>query len=99
VTVSRRDPPLIDPDLGVDDMAQADRVIRVAVVEETVQRVRAESIRRGAVGLCGNCGRYVLARHMDATGRHTAILTYGRNRVVCNGVVITFGVRAPREEP
>lgn len=49
--------------------------------------------KAGAVGVCGSCGKQVLPRHVGAGGRHTAIVTYGKNRVRCGGAVI------PLEQP
>ena len=59
---------------------------------------RARARPRGGhhpVGVCGSCGKQVVRRWVDSDWKHTAILTYGKNRVRCGGTVIPLEKGAP----
>lgn len=47
------------------------------------------------MGVCGSCGKQVVRRWVDSDWKHTAILTYGKNRVRCGGTVIPLEKGAP----
>lgn len=80
-----------DPDVGTEHIAVTTQVVRGAVTEEIRRRVRL----KGATGVCDNCHRLVRPAYIDAQGRHTAILTYGKNRVACGGRVWPIDREAP----
>ena len=55
------------------------------------------TVRAGAIGICGSCGRSVLPAFVDRSRRHTATVVYGTVRVACGGRIIPFreGESAP----
>lgn len=61
---------------------------RARIERRRARRVPVRPSKTGAVGICASCGKQVLPRYIDERKQHTAIVTYGRNRVRCGGNVI-----------